>query len=147
MVEDYILQLVLRNHSSSYDYFSHVDQFIAKELEKGGMTGPFLTAPFDQVMVSPLMTSIKKPNGRHTVFDASFLQYSLNLNTKLYLAEEYEFSFPKLDNFAALIIKYGPGCYVWKRDLSRFFLQLPLDPIDFDKVCCIWRGHLLFFTS
>ena len=95
------------------------------------------------------MTSIKKQNGRRTVFNVSFSQYSLNLNTpeKLYLGEEYEFFFPKLDNFAALIIKYGPGCYVWKRDLFHFFLQLPLDPIDFDKVCCIWRGHLLFFTS
>ena len=36
---------------------------------------------------------------------------------------------------------------MWKRDLSRFFLQLPLDPLDYDKVGCVWRGQLLFFTS
>ena len=36
---------------------------------------------------------------------------------------------------------------MWKRDLSRFFLQLPLDPFDYDKVGCIWRGQLLFFIS
>ena len=123
LIEDFILQPVLRNHSSSYEYYSHVDRFIAKELEKGGMTGPFLNSPFNQIMVSPLMTSVKKPNSRRTVFDASFSAYSLNVNTpeKLYLGEEYEFSFPKLDNFADLVLKYGPGCYVWKRDLSRFF--------------------------
>ena len=36
---------------------------------------------------------------------------------------------------------------MWKRDLSRFFLQLPLDPMDYNKVGCVWRGKLLFFTS
>ena len=100
-------------------------------------------------MISPLMTAIKKPCSRRTVYDASFSDYSLNINTpeKLYLGEEYEFSFPKLDDFAQLILKYGKNCYLWKRDLSRFFLQLPLDPYDFDKVGCIWWGQLLLFTS
>ena len=31
--------------------------------------------------------------------------------------------------------------------MSRFFLQLTLDPLDYDKVGCIWRGQLLLFTS
>ena len=65
----------------------------------------------------------------------------------MYLGEDYEFSFPKLDDFSKLVLEFGPGCYMWKRDLSRFFLQLPLDPLDYDKVGCIWRGQLLFFTS
>ena len=66
-------------------------------------------SPFDDVMISPLMTSPKKPNSRRTVFDASFSDFSLNVNTpdKLYFGEEYEFSFPKLDDFAALILKNG----------------------------------------
>ena len=146
---DFILQPVLKNHSSAYDYFSHVDKFVKNELEKGGMTGPFITSPFKNIMISPLMTSPKKPNSRRTVFDASFSDFSLNVNTpdKLYLEEEYLFTFPKLDDFSQLILKYGSGCFLWKRDLSRFFLQLPLDPSDYDKTGCIWRGQLLFFTS
>ena len=61
-------------------------------------------------------------------FARSVPHFSLNNNTpdKHYLGEEYEFSFPKLDNFGQLILKYGANCYLWKRDLSRFFLQLPL---------------------
>ena len=103
------------------------------------MTGPFLVSPFDNIMISPLMTSPKKPNSRRTVFGASFSEFSLNLNTpeKLYLLDEYEFSFPKLDDFSQLILKYGANCYLWKRDLARFFLQLPLGPIDYDKVGCV----------
>ena len=71
----------------------------------------------------------------------------MNKPDKLYLEDQYEFSFPKLDDFANMILKYGKGCFLWKRDLSRFFLQLPLDPLDYDKVGCIWRGELLIFTS
>ena len=147
--EDFLLKPILKNHSSAYEYYTYVDKFVSNELEKGGMCGPFHTSPFPNVMVSPLMTSPKKPNSRRTVFDASFSDYSLNVNTpdKLYLGEDYDFTFPKLDDFASLILKFGPGCFMWKRDLSQFFLQLPLDPLDFDKVGCVWRGQLLLFTS
>ena len=147
--EDFVLQPVSKNHFSSYEFYSHVDHFVRKELEKGGMTGPFSTSPFNNIMISPLMTASKKPNSRRTIFDASFSQFSLNVNTpdKLYLGDDYDFSFPKLDDFSSLILKYGKNCYLWNRDLSRFFLQLPLDPSEYDKVGCIWRGQLLLFTS
>ena len=100
-------------------------------------------------MTSPLMTAHKKPNSRRAVFDASFGQFSLNLNTpeKCYLFDDFEFTFPKIDDLSKLILTLGQGAFMWKRDLSRFFLQLPLDPIDFDKVCFVWRGQLFFFTS
>ena len=149
LYDEFILKPVLKNHSSSYDYFTHIDKFFQNELLDCGMTGPFDNSPFFPVMVSPLMTSVKKPNSRRAVFDASFSDYSLNLNTpeKYYLGEEYGLTFPKLDDFVNIILKLGKGCYMWKRDLSRFFLQLPLDPLDYDKVACVWRGKLLFFTS
>ena len=149
LIEDYVLQPVLKNHSSSYEYFTHVDKFISNELSNGGLTGPFSNSPFSQIMTSPLMTAVKKPNSRRSVFDASFGDHSLNLNTpeKCYLGEDYLFSFPKLDDFATMILTLGQGCFMWKRDLSRFFLQLPIDPIDYNKLACIWRGQLLFFTS
>ena len=149
LVDNYLLQPVLKNHSSSYEYFTHIDNFVLTELEKGGLTGPFTNSTFSHIMTSPLMTSVKKPNSRRAVFDASFGDFSLNLNTpqKSYMGEDYEFSFPKLDDFIKMILSLGQGCYMWKRDLSRFFLQLPLDPMDYNKVACIWRGQLLFFTS
>ena len=67
-----------QNHSSSYSYYSHVDKFVDTELNKLGITGPFESAPWDCLMLSPIMTSHKKPCGRRTVFDASFGLYSLN---------------------------------------------------------------------
>ena len=59
--EDFVLQPVLKNHSSAYEFYTYVDKFVTNELEKGGMTGPFSSSPFNNIMISPLMTSPKKP--------------------------------------------------------------------------------------
>ena len=143
------LEPATRNHSSSYSYYSYLDKFVESELEKLGMTGPFDSSPWENVMLSPLMTSSKKPNGRRPVFDASFGLYSLNKNTpeKCYMDSEYEFHFPRIDDLADRIAELGPGCYLWKRDLSRYYLQLKIDPLEYDKLGFVWRGKFYFFTS
>ena len=90
LVEDFVLKPVTKNHSSLYQYYTHVDKFVASEVVKGGVTGPFANSPFDPVMVSPMMTAPKKPNSRRTVFDASFSDISLNISMpeRMYLGEE-----------------------------------------------------------
>ena len=137
------------NHSSSYSYYSYVDKFVESELKNRGLTGPCESAPWDNLMLSPMMTSHKKPSSRRTVFDASFGMYSLNKNTpeKAYHECEYEFTFPGIDTFSDIIAKLGPGCYLFKRDLSRYFLQLKIDPIEYDKLGFVWRGLIFFFVS
>ena len=138
-----------KNHSSSYSHYSYVDKFVSSELEKTGLTGPFDKAPLNDIMLSPIMTAPKKPNSRRTVFDASFGLYSLNKNTpeKTYHETEYEFTFPKIDNLADIIAELGPGCFLWKRDLSRFFLQLKVDPYEYNRLGFVWRTKLYLFVS
>ena len=120
LVEDFVLVPNVRNHSSSYEFYSYVDKFVMKEIKASGLTGPFFSSPFQSIMISPMMTTPKKPASRRTVFDASFGNFSLNLNTlqKIYVGEEYLFMFPKLDDFSRLIVSLGKGCFLWKRDLS-----------------------------
>ena len=36
---------------------------------------------------------------------------------------------------------------MWKRDLQRYFLQLPLDPVDYWRTGFIWRTYFFFFTA
>ena len=76
-------------------------------------------------------------------------RHSLNKNTplKAYHDTEYEFTFPKIDQFADIIAKLGPGCFMWKRDLSRFFLQLKVDPYEYDRLGFVWRAKLFLFVS
>ena len=138
-----------KNHSSAYSYHSHVDKFVETELVKLGVTGPFESSPFENVHLSPMMTAPKIPCSRRTVFDASFGLFSLNMNTpeKAYHDQEYEFQFPTIDNFADIIAQLGPGCFMWKRDLSRFFLQLKVDSFEYDKLGFVWRSKLYLFVS
>ena len=138
----------LKNHSSSYMFYSWVDKFCVKEVSKCGLTGPLATVPFSDFHVSPMMTAIKKPDKRRVVFDASY-GISLNKSTpkEFYLNEKTEYDFPKLDDFEVLILKVGLGAKMWKRDLERYFLQIPIDPTDYSKTGFIWRGNFFFFVS
>ena len=127
------LSPALRNHGSAYQYFPWLDKFFADSVQKGGVSGPCGAVPFSTVMVSPLMTATKKPSSRRAVYDASFGPYSLNKSTPAehYLGERISFSYPRIEDFQRLILKCGQGCYMYKRDLSRYYLQLPLDPTEY----------------
>ena len=138
-----------RNHGSSYMWYDHVDKFICAEIQEGGMSGPFKCAPWWNIIVSPIMTAHKKVKSRRTVFDATFGERSLNNNTPNdhYMGLPCKYTFPKIQDYKEMILKCGPGCFMWKRDLSRFFLQLPLDPAEYHRVGVIWRGLSFFFLG
>ena len=142
------LEPTMKNHSSSYMYFSWLDKFCVKEIEKCGLTGPFGISPFSNYHVSPMMTSFKKPNKRRCVFDATY-GMSLNKSTpkEYYLDKKTEYDFPSLDDFQEMILKVGRGARLWKRDLSRFFLQIPICPLDYSKTGFVWRTNFFFFVS
>ena len=36
---------------------------------------------------------------------------------------------------------------MWKRDLARYYLQIPLCPSEYNKVGLIWRGMFFFFIA
>ena len=138
-----------RNHGSAYNFFPHVDKFVAEEVLKGGVTGPLDKSPWWNGVVSPMMTAPKKPDSRRTVFDASFGEKSLNNSTPsdFYLGQPCIYTYPKIDDFRRMVLRCGLGCYMWKRDLSRFFLQIPLDPAEYHRVCFIWRCLFFFFVG
>ena len=147
--QEFDIKSCIQNHSSSYEYFTYLDEFVMKEISLTGMTGPFSTPPFTATMVSPLMTAIKKPGSRRPVFDGTYGDLSINNNTpeKEYIGELCDFSFPTVLDLAELVLKLGPGCLLYKRDLSRWFMQLPLDPGDYDKLGVVWRGSWFLFIS
>ena len=139
----------LRNHGSSYQYFTYLDKFLSTGLERCELAGPFKTPPFTEVHVSPLMTAVKKPDGRRSVFDATFGEMSLNNCTPqdTYLEQPFSYDFPKIEDFKRLVLGCGRGAYLWKRDLSRYYLQLPVDPIEYPLLCFVWRLQMFFFCA
>lgn len=143
------LESCTRNHGSSYEYYSFIDAFIASEIDKNGLTGPCMEAPWLDMICTPLMTAVKKPSGRRAVFDATFGSNSLNNSTPsdIYLDEPCIYTFPKINDFRLMVLKCGPGSLMWKRDLSRYFLQLPLCPSDYHRVGFVWRCLMFFFVG
>ena len=148
LAQEVFLEPLTRNHSSSNKYYSYVDSFLSKGLLYAECSGPWSESPLHPLMTSPMMTADKAPNSRRSVFDASYGDYSLNQNTpeKEYLGEDYQFKFPSVLDLADLVVKLGKGCLLYKRDLSRWFLQLPLDPGDYDKLGFVWRGSFWLFV-
>ena len=138
-----------KNHSSSYMYYSYVDKFINTEIEKGGLVGPFNSCPMDGMVVSPLMTAHKNPSSRRTVYDATFGEHSINNNTPkdFYMGVQTEYDFPSVDDFEELLVSLGKGALMWKKDLARYYMQLPMDPCDYNKTAFIWREQLFFFIG
>ena len=149
IAQEFELESCNQNHSSAHEFYSYIDAFFLKEIALHGMTGPIESSPFTCTKVSPLMTTIKKPDSRRPVFDASYGDLSVNNNTpeKEYLGEAYQFTFPTVLDLADVITSLGPGCLLWKRDLSRWFMQLPVDPCDYDKLGVIWRGKWFLFVA
>ena len=138
----------LKNHPSAYAYHKEIDEFVTKELKCGGIAGPMNHFPFFNMQISPLMTADKdKGTARRICFDLSFTEGSVNAATpeKEFLGLPAEFNFPKVDQFEEMIVQLGAGCLMWKSDLSRFFMQLPIDPFDFNLMCFLWRDNVFFY--
>ena len=144
-----VLSSTLRNHSSAYQYYTYLDEFLVTGLERCELAGPCRVPPFSEVHVSPLMTAVKKPDGRRAVFDATFGDLSLNNSTPsdTYLGQPFTYAYPKIEDFKRLVLERGQGCYIWKRDLSRYYLQLPVDPTEYPLLCFVWRKSMYFFCS
>ena len=138
-----------RNHGSAYQYYTWIDKFVETGLNNCDLSGPMAVPPFKSFQTSPLMTAPKKPNGRRAVFDATFGESSLNTNTPSdhYMGLPIDYAYPKIEDFKRFIIKLGKGCFIYKRDLSRYFLQIPLDPKEYNRVGFVWRGSFFFFCG
>ena len=143
------LECSTRNHGSAYQWYGYVDKFVCTEVTEGGMSGPIKKAPWWNTIVSPLMIAHKKVRDRRTLYDATFGEKSLNNSTPSdnYMGVPCKYTFPKIQDYRDMILTCGPGSWMWKRDLSRFYLQLPLDPTEYHRVAVIWRGFFFFFVG
>ena len=64
-----------------------------------------------------------------------------------YLDSILDLAYPSVDSFVSLLQKAGPGCYMYKRDLSRAYRQLPVDPLDYKYLGFQWKDRVYFDTA
>ena len=79
--------------------------------------------------------------------DLSFPEnFSVNcaIDKNFYCGEPIKLTYPTIDMLAERVSNLGVGCKLWKKDLQRFFRQLPLCPRDYSLIGFCWK-QLLFF--
>ena len=138
-----------KNHKGATDYPEHLQAYIQKEARYGAVMGPFKKIPFkDKVGISPLSTRPKKGSKeRRVILDLSFpMGQAVNdgIPGDTYMGIPVKLTFPKTDDFACRIYQLGPGCLMFKVDLSRYFRQIPLDPGDYSLIGYVINGDIYF---
>ena len=141
---------VHKNHSTADKYQKQVEAFIKKELEMGGLLGPFTDPPFTPWShVSPLMTAPKKESdSRRIIVDMSFPEdHSVNSGiTKNVMEGEYRpYSLPSVADLVTKATILGRSAYLWKADLARAYRQLRIDVMDLPLLGFKHQG--LFYTE
>ena len=138
-----------RNHKGGHDYPNDVDLHINKEMSHGATLGHFKTPPFNVnfFYFTIEYCSQKGSSHRRRIMDLSFPpERSVNdgIFKNVYLGEFYKLSFPSIDSLIEIIWKKGPSAYLFKRDLSRAYRQLPVDPADYPFLGYSWRNDFYF---
>ena len=139
-----------KNHKGAIEFPEQVDAFLRRELAAGSVMGPFIASPFDtETIVSPLNTVPKKDSAeRRVIVDLSFPKHSPDcsinggIKKDAYLGDPIQLRYPLVDNLVNLVREKGPGCFLFKCDLSRAYRQLPVDPGDLHYLGYKWRGEL-----
>ena len=123
------------NHGSATAYVQHVRDYLQKETQLGALLGPFEAPPFSPwFQVNPLMTAAKKDTAsRRIITDLSWppgASVNAGIPRDQYLGSPYKLRLPTVDDMVALMLKHGPGCYMYSVDLARAYRQLRCDPLD-----------------
>ncbi len=134
-----------RNHPSSFQYKTQVDQYFETEVQFGAVIGPLQEKPFDRCQISPLMTRVKNSRStkRRTIVDVSWPPgSSINdfIDSRFYLAEDIKFTLPQADSFTELIMLKGPASYMYSVDLARAYRQLRNCPTTLPLLCYNWQN-------
>ena len=137
-----------KNHGSALAQPVIIDSFLKKECSLGATCGPFEVNPLQlPLVVSPLQIASSRSGKPRVVVDLSFPPF-LSVNSGIpkdtYLDAPFSLRLPGTDALQAIIRDKGPGCHLFKRDLSRAYRQLRVDPRDYNYLGFRHNGFLYF---
>jgi len=141
----------LCNHPSAQANAHYLSNYVISELSFDSICGPFSCNPFDvDCVISPLLCVTKRDSDKlRVVHDLSFpdnLSVNSGISKDSYLDIPYTLRLPGIDRLVTFINHYGQGCHVFKKDLSRAYRQLPVDPRDYHLLGFQVDGQFYFHT-
>lgn len=137
-----------KNHGSALAQPDLIQSYLDKECGLGATCGPFSANPLStDLTISPLQIAHSRSGKSRVVVDLSFPSGS-SVNDGIpkdsYLAEPLALRLPGTDALIAIILQKGPGCLLFKKDLSRAYRQLRIDPRDFHLLGVQHHGGIYF---
>ena len=148
------VHITLWNHKSAEQHAAQVTAYVRKELKLGTLLGPFLSSPFPvQVTgVSPMSTRPKKLSSKRRILvDLSWPPWGDSVNSAIpketFLDCECKLIYPTIDTLCKRAVQAGPIVLGWKKDMSRAFLQVPLEPQAWSYLAIFWKKALFFNKS
>ena len=131
-----------KNHSSAIEFPDDIRVYLNEEIKHGAIMGPYDINPIPNCHVSPFMTR-EKPNApnRRMIIDLSWpknASVNMGVDKNSYLGSEFSLTFPTIDDITKELVKNGPGCHIYKIDVSRAFRHLKIDPGDYDLLGLRW---------
>ena len=134
----------LGNHSSATANPEHVDRYIETEVRQEAMIDPFEATPFEPwFRFNPAMTRPKRDSSDfRVILDMSFPDgHSVNSGIPLSQLDgaPFKLRLQMPSDLAAIMRHCGPGCLLYKVDLSRAYRQLRSDPLDWPFLGLAWQ--------
>ena len=131
-----------KNHSSAIEFPEDIRVYLNEEIKHGAIMGPYDVNPIPNCHVSPFMTR-EKPNApnRRVIIDLSWpknASVNMGVDKNSYLGSEFSLTFPTIDDITKELVNIGPGCHIYKIDVSRAFRHLKIDPGDYDLLGLRW---------
>ena len=136
------------NHRSARANPQIIAAFLSKECELGATCGPFSSNPLtSQLVTSPLQIAYSRSGKPRVVVDLSFppgRSINSGIPSDTYLGEPFSLRLPGIDALLDIIRSKGPGCHIFKKDLSHAYRQLRIDPRDYHLLGFRHEGLLYF---
>lgn len=134
------------NHTSATQYSEHIDKFLLKETQLGGIIGPSAQKPFEPWLhAAPLMSRPKKDSdARRVIADLTFPEES-SVNAYIMKngvwGETRCHSLPTVEAFVEKLKGVGSRAHMSIIDISRAYKNFRSDPLDWPLLCGYWNGE------
>ena len=135
----------VQNHDSALRFPSHINDFIAVEIEAGALIGPFNSAPFTPwAHISPIMSRPKADGDRRRVITDLTFPTDQSVNAYIMknsaLGEIREHTLPTVANLVTALHQAGPEAYMFTVDIARAYKNFCSDPLDWPLLCLKWEN-------
>lgn len=132
-------QTLSRNHKSTSEYPSVIEDFIDQGINKGRIAGPFPSPPFEFFISSPLGVVPKSEAGKFRVIhDLSFPKHN-SVNSQI-PQECATVQYDSIDNVTSLLRQFGKDSLMAKTDIQDAFRIVPINPEDYKLLGFSWQG-------